>query len=68
MGVILDQKHIRPIIMQFQHLDHSSILGSSSILQKIIHLMTLTARSLINLCPHTQHLIFINELLENMYD
>ena len=30
--------------------------------------LNLTARSLTNLCPNTQHLIFINEYLENMYD
>ena len=48
--------------MQFQYLDQPS-MGFSSILQKIINLMNLTAKSLKNVvCVQT--LIFINALLD----
>ena len=51
--------------MQFQYSDHSSMLGSSSILEKIIYLINFTARNLTNLCPYIQNLIFITELLDD---
>ena len=47
--------------MQFQYLDQP-LMGFSSIPQKIINLMNLTARSSKNVCVQT--LIFINELLD----